>query len=350
MSGHFSQGYEKWYPLGNEKGSATRILILVLLLVAAAAGYLFYFTDYLNPRQEASKPPVAQTAQVKQPIPRRPGQPEEKEAAPAKPGEAKPPQGTQAPPAALPQGASAPVPAPSQTKAQPVQKPAPAPPPAKPEPVKTAQAEAPPKPAPPPAAPSAAAPKPAPQAAPKPASQAAPEAKKVAAAVKPVQKAEKPAGKKKGGPYHLLIGDFVPDRTYAAVQAKLKKSGITPVRKSDLQSPEPMNRLYVAEFTDQTVAELELQKLKNLTADAFLIPENDKYFLYAGSYFSSSRAASELAKLKAKGVKPVITKAQVTIKVTRITAGSYASGEEARKEALRLKKHGITATVIREAG
>ena len=334
MSGHFSPGDKQRSPLYNEKGNTTRLLLLVLLLVVAAAGYLYYFTDVIKPKQEPVKPPVEQPAQVKQPIPPRPGQPGAKEAAPA--------------------------------PAQPEQKPV-AVPPAKPEPVKTAQAEAPAKPAPPPAAapkPAAQAPtstqkpvSPAPAAAPKPAAKpaakpatpapTAPTAKKEPAPVKTAQKAAKPVEKKKGGPYRLLIGDYVPDQTFKAVQAKLKKSGIAPVRKSEIKAVEPMNRLYVAEYADQTMAEVELQMVRKLTADAFLVPEKDKYFLYAGSYFSSSRAASEQGKLKAKGVKTVIRKAEVPIKVTRVTAGSYASQEDAREDVARLKKHGIKASVIK---
>jgi cell division septation protein DedD len=330
MSGHFSPGDKIRNQLRNERGSAVRVLLLVLLLVAAAAGYLYYFTDYLRPRQEAAKPPVAQTAQVKQPIPPRPGQPGEKEAVSPKPGDAKPPQGAPAPSAAA-------VPAPLQAKAQTEQIPAP-PPPARPEPVKTAKAEAPAKLAPP----AVAAPKPSPASA-----APAPAVKKVLAPAQPVRNAEKADGKKKGGAYRLLIGDFVPDKSFAELQAKLKKSGIAPVRTSTLQAPEPMNRLYVADFTEQDKAEAALQKIKKLTADAFLISENGKYLLYAGSYFSASRAAAELKKLSAKGVTPVIKKAQVTIKVTRVTAGSYASSEEARNDALRLKKQGLAATVIK---
>jgi cell division septation protein DedD len=174
-----------------------------------------------------------------------------------------------------------------------------------------------------------------------------PAAKKEPAPVKPAHKAEKPVEKKKGGTYRLLVGDFVPDKTFSALQSKLKKSGISPVRKSAVTAAEPMNRLFVAEFGDQDSAEAELQKLKKLTGDAFLIPDNGKYILYAGSYFSSSRAAAELKKLSAKGVSPVIRQARVTIKVTRVTAGSYASMAEARNDVARLKKQGIAATVIK---
>jgi cell division septation protein DedD len=341
MSGYFAPGNHKINPLRNERGSMTRILLIVLLLLVAVAGYLFYFTDFIRPRPEGAKPPAAPAAQVKQPIPPRPVQPGETAAAPASPT------------VTLPQGA--PPPAPSQAQV----KPAPASPQVKSAPIQPAPAAAPPlpaaapKPAPPASAPVASAPaakkEPAPA---KPAQKKEPVPDKLAqkkepAPAKLAHKAEKPVVKKKDGPYRLLIGDFVPDKTFAALQSKLKKSGIAPVRKSTVTAAEPMNRLFVAEFGDQDSAVAELQKLKKLTGDAFLIPDNGKYILYAGSYFSSSRAAAELKKLSSRGVNPVVRQARVTIKVTRVTAGSYVSMAEARNDVMRLKKQGIAATVIK---
>ncbi len=327
MSRHISPANKPINPLRNERGSTTRVLLLLLLLVVAAAGYLFYFTDYINPRKEAAKPVVAQTAPIKQPLPPRPGQQ----------GEVKP-----SPAAPAPAPALSAVPAP----AQPGQPPAPAPAPPKPEQVKTAAAEAPATTAPaakPAPAPAAAKPAPAP-----PAVKPAPAAAKPVPAAKPAQKAEKPVAKKKGGAYRLLIGDYVPgSKSFDAVQAKLKKSCITPVRKSAVQTAEPMHRLYVAEFVDQDEAEAELAKIKKLTVDAFLVYDNGKYLLFGGSYLSPDKAASERKKLAGKGVTSTIRKAQVTVKVTRVTAGSYASSEDARKDAARLKKQGIQATVVK---
>ena len=69
----------------------------------------------------------------------------------------------------------------------------------------------------------------------------------------------------------MLVGDFVPDKTFAAVQAKLKKSGIAPVRITAITAPEPMKRLEVALFTDQNVAEAELQKLNRADGPQFYI-------------------------------------------------------------------------------
>lgn len=351
MFGDLSPEKAAGNPIRNERGSSTRVLLLVLLLVVAAAGYLYYFTDLIRPK-EAPKPAPVQTAQIKQPIPPRPEQPAG-EGAPAKPAEAKPPQGAPAP--APPQGGAPAAPA-APAKPAAAQKPAPvAAPPVKPEPAKAAKvakAEAPAKPAAAPApaakpATPATAAKPAPPAATaKPAPHAA-TAKKGAAPAKPVNQGEKAAVKRRGGDYALLIGDFVPDATFAATQAKLKKSGITPLRESDIRAAEPMNRLFVAEFNDQDMAESELQKLKKLSADAFLVADNGRYALYAGSYFTEGRTAAEIKRLTAQGIKPVARKTQVTIKVTRVTAGSYPSAEDARKDAERLKKLGITAKVVK---
>lgn len=322
MSGHLSPEKVKGNPIGNERGNTTRTLLLVLLLVVAAAGYLYYFTDLIRPAKEEAKPPAAQPAQVKQPIPPRPEQQGGQAATPAKPEEAKPPQGAPAPPPAKPAAEQKPAPA--------------AAPSAKQEPAKVAKAEAPAKPAPPKqAAPAAATTAPA-------ASE-----KKVTAPAKTAKKAEKPAVKRKGGAYTLLIGDFVSDPTFATVQAKLKKSGIAPVRKSAVTAPETMSRLFVADFNDQDAAEAELQKLKKLTADAFLIADNGKYSLYAGSYFTESKLSSEMQRLSAKGVKTAVRKTQATIKVTRVTAGSYGSPEEARKDMQLLKKIGIAAKSVK---
>jgi cell division protein FtsN len=209
---------------------------------------------------------------------------------------------------------------------------------AKTEPVKSAKSEPPAKAAQPPAAP----PKPAPAP-----SQAAAPATKEAAPVKPVLKAEKAVEKKKGGGYCLLVGDYGPGKPLDAVLAKLKKSGITPVQKKVVQAVEPMNRLFVAEFGDQDSAEAELQKLRKLTGDAFLLPDNGKYILYAGSYLSSGVAASEMKRLASRGVTTVVRQSRVTVKVTRVAAGNYAGTAEARSDAARLKKLGIAASLVK---
>jgi cell division protein FtsN len=205
------------------------------------------------------------------------------------------------------------------------------------------------------AATAAAVPKPAAPAPPKPGvAPAAPAGKQAPAPAKTAEKAEKQAVKKvvkrtvkKGGPFRLLVGDFGPDKTLTSVQATLKKCGISPVRKSVVTAAEPMNRIFVAQFNDQDNAEVELRKVKKITGDAFLIADNSGYSLYAGSYLSAGRAAAEQKKLGSRGVKSVIRKIKVPVRVTRVTAGSFASSEDARRAAALLKKQGVGATVIK---
>jgi cell division septation protein DedD len=328
------------------------MLLLVLLLVLAAGCYLFYFTDLIRPAKNAAIPQAVQTAQIKNPIPPRPDQPGGKVAAPVKPGESKPSPVSAAPsPGAFqPPAAVAPPAKPAvEPKSVPVTSV-----PVKHEPLKTAKMEAPLKPAPVPAKIPSAKAKPAPSqtAATKPAAPAtvqAKPAKKATAAKNIVKPAEKSARASRGGTYTLLIGDFVPGQTFVAIQAKLKKSGINPVNRNAITTTEPMNRLFIAEFTDQDKAEAELQKLKKHAADAFLAVDNGTYNLYAGSYFTESRLNSEVQRLTASGINPVVKRAQINIriKVTRVTAGSFVSVEEAAKAVKRLKKYGIAAKVIK---
>ena len=361
MPGHLSPDNVTRNSMCNERGSSTRVLLLVLLLVVAAGGYLYFFTDLIRPVKEAANPPVVQTAQVKKPIPPRPAQPDGAGTVAVKPEAAKPSQGAPPPPAPA-------IPPAKQTAEQ---KAAPAAaPPAKPEPAKLAKAEAPQKPASAvtpaavPAKPVAAPPKPVaappkpvaappkPVAAPAPVKAAVtpvppkPAAVAMAKHAAPVSKAAKRAVKGKRGAYALQVGDFVPDKAFETVQAKLKKSGIVPVRMTAITAPEPMKRLAVAQFTDQDVAEAEFQKLKKLTADAFLVADNGTYSLYAGSYFSEGRLHSEQRRLGARGIKTVVKTVQVPIKVMRVSAGSYASAADARSDEQRLKKLGLIAKVI----
>jgi len=145
----------------------------------------------------------------------------------------------------------------------------------------------------------------------------------------------------------LLVGEYVVDKSVAPVQAKLKKLGIGPVAKSKVMRSEPMNRLFLATYDDRQAADAALDKLKKVTGDGFILPENGKYTVYAGSFFLEGRAAVEQDRLYEKGYKLVMKKGTATVPVVRITAGSYASKDDARKDLDRLKKNGIVAQVVK---
>ena len=98
---------------------------------------------------------------------------------------------------------------------------------------------------------------------------------------------------------------------------------------------------------DRSSADAELKKLEKVTDGAFILQENGKYAVYAGSYFVEGMAASEQDTLYKQGITLVMKKVQVTMPVLRMTAGSFSSHEAAQKEAARLKKRGLDATVIK---
>jgi hypothetical protein len=327
-----------------ERGASQRVLLLVLLLLVAAGGYLYFFTGLIKPREEAAKSAPAQPATVKMPIPPRPEQPAPKEAAATKPGEKKagevaqgkpapPPVSTPAKPAVPAQPVQA-QPKPATPKAVPPQ---PAPPksvavPAKPEAVKAA------KPAAQPAgkAPVSAATVPS----------SAQKATKPAAPVQAAAKKGTPAAAQ-GGRYALRVGAFVAEPTVREALRKLKKAGIAPVAKTVEKKPEPMNRLFVANFSDRNDADAELAKVKKVTGDAFILRENGTFTVYAGSYFLDAKAAAEQDRLYDKGIKTLMKRTKVAVSVTKLTAGAFPSKIEAQKAAARLKRQGLTAMVIK---
>lgn len=338
MSKQFLPDSEENLPGRGEKGNSRQALLLVLLVLVAVFGYLYFFTGLIKPREEAAKAPAMQAAQVKKPMPPRKEQPAGNVEPTAKPEEKK--QAAAKPSAGEP-GQAKPAPAQKQMPA-----PAPAKAPAKAEPVKTAKAAAP--------ADRKAAAKPAPATKPKvqakteekASAPAKPSVKKpapVAVAAKPITK---PAEKQVAGSYTLKIGAYVLEKNMRAAEAKLKKLAITPVERQKMHQTEPMHRLFYAEFPDHESAVADLKKLQKIAPDAFLLKESDKFVIYAGSYYSEGKAAIEQDRLFDKGVKLVLKKAEVGVPVTVLTAGSFAGKDEAQKAVARLKKAGISATVI----
>jgi hypothetical protein len=313
------------------RGSSQRFLLLVLLLLVAVFGYLYFFTGLIKPRQEAAKAPPEPSTQIRHPLPPRPDQGEEKPAAPSKPVGEQPAQAKaekSTPSATVPQAKPAAVPpqkAPANVlkgEEKPLHM----------EQVKTSSAPA----------PSAGAKQKA-------------GLKQVAVATTAVKNAPKPAGAARlkampaegKGAFTLLIGDFALDREMKTSRIKLKKLGITPIEGKKIEKLEIMHRLFLADYNTHHAAEMELQILRKVVASAFILEQNSRYALYAGSYLHEWGAASEQKRLAGKGFKLSMQTAKVKIPINRVMAGSFTSSADAQKEANRLKKQGIIAKIIK---
>lgn len=382
-------------PAGREpenKGGNTRVLLLVLLLLVAVFGYLYYFTGFIKPREEAKAPAPVQPAQVKQPIPPRPeAQPAgegAKDAAkiepaaapktePAKPEAGKAEAQKEPVPKAAPSNDAAKKPEPAPAKAA---KPAPAP--------QAVAKAAPAKPAPAPAADKAkaeAAKKAEPTAKPTANKGAKPEAavaakaaagasgKKKPAPAEPVAAAAK-AGDTKGavatarkekpkaaavakstatvskvaatGPYTLRIGEYVVPSAMDKDKDRVRNAGLTPVVREGSKKKEPMVRLLLTEAADQEGARRELARLKDATVEGFILNEGGTYRVYAGSYFVAERARREQARLASLGIKVTLRKASVSVPTLVLTTGTYETKDEALKVAAALKKAGLRPILV----
>lgn len=344
-----------------EKGKQN-VLLVVLLILVAGFGYIYFFTDLIKPAQEqkvAVAPPVSQV--VKKPLPAPAGEPvkvanvgsdEKKDAvAPLKTEPAK----------------VAPVPTPTAVKpvvqevakpkaevkknetSQPaVKKPMPAVSKVienKPVPVKAKQ-------------PVVAVKKPLP---------AKGDEKKAADAKKSVEKASKhaetplpptknlpktamkesvvPGSAAVPGRWTVLVGNYLLEEALATDLARVGKAGVEVSIVPGPQKKSHMNRLLLAEFTDRAFAQNQLGKLKKHTSDAFIIESGGMHAVYAGSYLLDARALSEKERLRAAGFGLTLKRADVSIPTKNLTAGSFVDKSAAEDVLKKLRAAGIKATL-----
>jgi hypothetical protein len=146
---------------------------------------------------------------------------------------------------------------------------------------------------------------------------------------------------KVGGQYTLVVGTYVLKSSMRSDKEKLEKSGLqTSVLPAKIRN-EPMNRLLVAEVATDAAAQEKLAKVKKASKDAFFLRENNKYAIYAGSYFAHDRAVQEQERLRKLGFAPIMKMSQAPVSTYSLAAGSYPTREAALKGAERLKKLGF---------
>ena len=160
---------------------------------------------------------------------------------------------------------------------------------------------------------------------------------------------EQPAAKKGSDEFSLVVGTYVLKSSLRADKAKLEKAGLQTFIVPGKMRSQPMNRLLVAEVASHEAAQAELVKVKKASKDAFFLQENNKYAIYAGSYFADDRAVQEQERLRKLGFVPILKKSQAPVPSYSLTAGSYPTREAALKEAGRLKKLGFKPYPVLQA-
>jgi len=139
----------------------------------------------------------------------------------------------------------------------------------------------------------------------------------------------------------VVAGPYLLEETLANDLAKIGKAGLTATVHPGNRRKTAMRRLFLAQFDDRTAAQGELDKLKKLTSDAFILDHGGKHAVYAGSYLLDSRAESEKERLAAAGFALTIKQADVAIPSKRLIIGTYRDKAAAEAAAKRLKNAGL---------
>ncbi|MBV5339394.1 MAG: SPOR domain-containing protein [Deltaproteobacteria bacterium] len=284
-----------------------RALLLLLLILVGGFAYLYFFTDLIKPMevQKTAEPPVAAPQIIKMPLPSRESDPAQ--------------QGTKAQVKPVPPPAAKPVPAPAV-------KPVPAPAKLKDEPKKIATAK-----------PSGIKLQPVP---------VKDKATHKAAITKVAEK--KTAAKAKSSSansWSLTAGNYVLEEAMSADMAHIRKAGFVPTIKPAARKRTTMSRLFVSEFDDRAAAKSTLEKLKRYTSDAFIIEQDRKFAVYAGSYLQAEAVNSEQKRLKGAGIATIVRHAEIAIPSNSLSIGPFKSKNAADAAINRLKKAGIKATL-----
>jgi len=313
---------------GQDKGRQTLLLVLLLLLLGGF-GYLYFFTGLIRPQEQpVAPPPVPQV--VKQPLPARDGVQAQMSSA--------------VQPVAVPVAGTAPAAVPAAVPALPAAgaaKPSAAP--------ATLQPAS--KPVVPAVKPVAPVVKPAaqkPVVATKPAASTPAVVPQVATKKAPVSKpALKPvAPAKTGGPWTVVVGNYVLEEKLAADMARVKAAGLTPVMTSGQRHMTTMHRLKYADYADRAMALQAVEMLKRTAGDGFALQRSGKHEVFAGSYAQLASAQAEQQRLAAAGITVSIQKSQVGVPSRKLTAGTYTSRALAESTLKKLKQAGIGTPVL----
>jgi len=167
-------------------------------------------------------------------------------------------------------------------------------------------------------------------------------------ASRPEKKVRTEAGKASTHGWTVVVGTYLLEDAMAPDLVKVRKVGLDAAVKPGARKKTNMNRLLLAEYSERSAAQSELDKLKQQTSDAFILTHGEKHAVYAGSYLLDSRAASEKERLAAVGFSLTLKRVNVAIPSKVLTAGNFDDRKAAEEAANKLKEAGLRATVVRQ--
>jgi cell division septation protein DedD len=147
------------------------------------------------------------------------------------------------------------------------------------------------------------------------------------------------------GRWTVLVGNYVLEEALAVDLGRIRSAGLEAFVVPGAHKKTHMNRLLLADYTDRASAQNELDKLKRVTSDAFILDSAATHSVYAGSYLLDSRAASEKERLAAAGFALTLKRADVAIPSKNLTAGSFADKKAAEDVLKKLRAAGVKATL-----
>ena len=148
----------------------------------------------------------------------------------------------------------------------------------------------------------------------------------------------------------LLVGMFVVKVELAAASEKVRAAGLEPTIKDGPKTMEPMTRLLLGNFRDQTTAQKELDRLRKAYANGFILgSKKEGYFVYGGSYFNAHGADQERQRLAALGITVEMAETSVPVPTYLLTVGSFPTRQAAGEAMAKLQRAGLKVEVV-EAG
>lgn len=151
-----------------------------------------------------------------------------------------------------------------------------------------------------------------------------------------------------GRPWNLVTGPYLLEETLANDLARLRKAGFSATVQPGNPTKSVMHRLFLAQYGDRAAAQIILDKLKNVTSDAFILSHGGRHAVYAGSYLLANRAQAERERLAAAGFTVTVKRIDVAVPSRRLVVGSYHDRADAETAARKLKAAGFKGALTQQ--